>query len=201
MTNKLPFLSDDHHFAIASVAVRVSQMEWLVETLIHTAMLHQLQTAKFALKNLGADRIVGFLKAILLDRYPNEFDATNNLIAEINRIKSERNEILHWIWGKTDNPDKAAHLSARPFRQQERKTKTAAEIQQIADDAMKVVEALIWWSNHIHRFVLAPLHEPAKPSPDTPSMQSPPRHSPSTATPDQPDRPPPLGPQLHKPQG
>ena len=85
------------------------------------------------LKNLGADRVVGLMEVVLLDRNPEAKNEIGTVMAKINKLRSERNEILHWIWGKTDNPAIALHASMRPFREAVKKTKAAVEIQALAD--------------------------------------------------------------------
>jgi hypothetical protein len=201
MSTKLPFLSDDHHFAIANVAVRVGQMEWHIENLIHNALFKQPKTAEVALKNLGADRLVTFVSAVLHDSFPEFTAEIDSLESEINRIKTERNEILHWIWGKSEKPETAIHISARPFRAHLQKKKTALDIQKVADDALEAVKAIVWWSNHIQQLALVPLTTPPSSSRGILAPQSPPEHSLSPSIPDLPSKPPLLGPQLRKPQG
>jgi hypothetical protein len=71
MPNKLPFLPDDHHYAIANVAVVAAQLDHMIEATIETALLDRKSTAEFMMKNLGADRVVGLLKAVLLDMAPD----------------------------------------------------------------------------------------------------------------------------------
>jgi hypothetical protein len=133
MTTTYPRLPNDHLCAIGKVAVRSGQLDWHVERLTLVAFRRQPETAKFLLKNLGADRVVSLMKAVLLDAAPEHENLIVNLDSEINRLKSERNSIMHWIWGESDHSDTAIHLSARSFREHHQKTRTAQEIQRIAD--------------------------------------------------------------------
>lgn len=151
MVTKLPFLSDDHHFAIANVAVRSGQMEYHIEHLTSETLAKLPQTAEFLLKNLGADRVVGLMQRALLDHHPADAEKIEKLVSEISRLRTERNEILHWIWGKSLVENEAIHLSFRPFREPQQRTKTAREIQKIADDMMGVIHALGWWREELFR--------------------------------------------------
>jgi hypothetical protein len=74
---------------------------------------------------------------------------------------------MHWIWGESGDSDTAIHPSARPFRKHERTTKTAAEIQEIADEMIEAIKALIWWQNYLHG-------SPSPPSHGTPTRAFPP---------------------------
>lgn len=150
MVEKLPFLPDEHHYAIAAVATRSSQMEHHIEHTIYIAFLLQNNTAEFLLKNLGADRIVGLLRAKMLDMMPNEEEKITKLFSEIKRVRNERNEIMHWIWGKTEDPQTAQHATIRPYRKQIEKTKSAEDIQKIADDMLNVSKALVRWGDLFH---------------------------------------------------
>src|SRR4051812_48546670 len=106
MIEKLPFLPDEHHYAIAHVAARSSQMEHHIEHLVNAAFAGQPETAEFLLKNLGTDRMVGLLKAALLDKFPQSREQIERLCAEIGRLRTLRNNLLHWIWGKSEDPTK-----------------------------------------------------------------------------------------------
>jgi len=172
MATKLAFLSDDHQFAIANVAVRSGQMETHIEHAIRACLWTHQKTAEFALKNLGADRIVGVLEAALLDLFPGDASTIENMIAEIKRIRGERNEIIHWIWGKGADEEVAVHVSYRPFREQQSKTKTAYQIQHIADQMLGVSKALVWWQNQL--FANARQSSGAEAKPSTPTRDDPP---------------------------
>jgi hypothetical protein len=150
MVTKLPFLPDEHHYAIANVAVRLGQLDYHVEHIIYVAFFFQRATAKFILKNLGADRLAGLSKSIMLDTFPDEKVRTNKIFEEIARVRSARNDIMHSVWGKSEKPDTAVYIDARPFREGRLKSMTAEEIQKIADDAMELTHALIELENSLH---------------------------------------------------
>ena len=50
MPNKLPFLSDDHHYAIAHVATRSAQLEHTIEYSVDAQMLLNKGAAKLIIK-------------------------------------------------------------------------------------------------------------------------------------------------------
>ncbi|MCH8999509.1 MAG: hypothetical protein IID48_14780 [Proteobacteria bacterium] len=142
MVEKLPYLPDEHHYAIAAVAARAAQLDHHIEHAISCCLIDHPKTAEFALKNLSADRVVGLLKAVLLDMPPRNPEKIEDLISKIMKLRSERNELLHWLWGKSDEADKAAYSSIRPFREKQTKEKTAAEIQEIAEGMLACAVAL-----------------------------------------------------------
>jgi hypothetical protein len=147
MIPKLPFLPEAHHFAIAAVAIRSAQLDHqipiIVAGLLGPARNH---TAQFLLKgNLSPDRLVLLLQALLRDEFPDEAEAIDGAIAEIRRVRNERNRILHWVWGKSDAPDVAVLAKLPVFGEHLFEDKTAAEIQAVADDLLKVMSALESW--------------------------------------------------------
>jgi hypothetical protein len=145
MADKLPFLSDEFHFAIASVAARSAQMEHHIELAIAQLLQGKDNTARFVLKNLGQDRIVKFYQALLLDEFPEDKEAIDALISLVEDLRRERNEILHWLWGKTDDASTAVNATLRPFRDEKRKYRTAADIGLIADGMLSAVGYMTRW--------------------------------------------------------
>ena len=132
MSNKLPFLPDDHHYAIANVACRAAQLDHHIELTVFCLMGQH--TGSFVLKQLGHDRQVGLIRALTLDLFPEHADELCEILDEIIVLRKERNEIMHWLWGEADAPDVAKYSSIRPYRENpEPKIKTAQEIQKIAD--------------------------------------------------------------------
>lgn len=133
---KIPFLTDAHHFALANVMVRSSQLEHHIEMTIETLMDGQENSAKFLLKNLGGDRIAGFLLELLKDaRLPTITDAeATKLVTEIKRVRDERNSLMHLAWGSSDLPGQAVQGDYRPFRERRRRNVSAAFVETIASD-------------------------------------------------------------------
>lgn len=158
MTTKLPHISDEHHFAIANVAARSAQMDVQIERTIAVALAKQPKTAEFLLKNLGADRVVGALKALLLDAQPEQEEPINRLIEKINDLRTERNETLHWTWIRGYEAGTAIAATNRPFREFRHAARSAEQVQNIADEMRTVVQALLIWQETLRQ-------PPEKPSP------------------------------------
>ena len=147
-TQKLPFLPDAHHYAIAAVAARSAQLDHSIEIAAYSLLGIRRNTAKFLLKNLAGDRIIQLFQALLLDEFPNETDSINSLIARINKVRSDRNEIIHWLWGNLEgNQDAARLVTVRPFRETKETSKTASEIHAIADELLATSAAIFAWSD------------------------------------------------------
>jgi hypothetical protein len=165
MVDKLPFLPDEHHFAIAAVATRSAQLDHHIEFVINLAFLDRQHAAKFILKNLNGERMVGLLGAALHDVVPTHGESIDSLIAEINRRRGERNEILHWLWGKSDgDPGSAIHATIRPFRESRSSTKTAGQIQAVADAMLEIIRTLLKWQDFISHIRLgSPLQGTSEP--------------------------------------
>ena len=72
MPTRLPHISDDHHFAIANVAGRAAQMDVHIRKIPAGWMSSNRRRRNILLKNLGADRVVGLLKMMKLDTFPEK---------------------------------------------------------------------------------------------------------------------------------
>ena len=146
MIEKLPFLPDEHHYAIAAVAARTAQLDSIIALAIASGFQRRKGTAEFILRNLGASRFVDLLSAMLLDAAPKQSDEINTLIKEITRIRRERNDLMHWLWGKSDaDPSIPIQADIRPFREAIPKSRTAEEIQKLAEDALSAVKDVSVW--------------------------------------------------------
>ena len=161
MPTRLPHITDDHHFAIANVAGRAAQMDVQIEKTIAAGLRQQPKTAEYVLKNLGADRIVNLLKAMLLDTFPEEADQIDALVKTILELKADRNGILHWTWIPGLKPETSISATARPFREFRYNEMSADQIQVIADDMYEVSRGLIKWQDALRKRL-------ALPSPDKP---------------------------------
>jgi hypothetical protein len=162
MIDKLPFLSDDHHTAITSLALRVSQLEHHLEFLIWSMMIRQSNAAQVILKTMNADKIVMLAEALLNDAFPLDSDAIKKLFTDIRATRTERNEILHWLWAKTEDDLVAKHASIRPFREERSKTKTAQQISDSAQLALDLIGKLVDFDRRIFQ-----KWDAEKPSPET----------------------------------
>ncbi len=173
MDMKLPFLPDEHHYAIASVAARSAQLDHHIELMVQIALLSHQNTAEFALRNLGADRVVGLLRATLLDLAPDQADIIEALVVEIARLRGERNEVMHWLWSKSDEDDKAIHGTLRPFRTPQKKTKTAKEVHAIAEGMVEVVKSLSDWHDLVLEGPRSTWLDKLSPQPPRPNLGGP----------------------------
>ena len=138
---------------MANVAARAAQLEYHIEKTIAKALEKQPRTAEFLLKNLGGDRVATLLKPLLLDWIPDEEEAINNLTAEITDLRSDRNQLLHWTWHRGKTEEDAIAATARPFREFRYASKTAAEIQEVADLMQNASQALMKWQQLLHKRV------------------------------------------------
>lgn len=138
MPDKLAYLSDEHHYAIAAVATRSSQMEHMLETTLSVAMIDQKNLAEFLLKNLGQDRVVGALAATLADQLATDSYDVSALIARVKKARADRNDILHSIYGIADDPNLAVIATLRPFREEKRAERSAADFYAVAAELLAI---------------------------------------------------------------
>jgi hypothetical protein len=133
MPSLLPDLPDAHRDALASVTLRSAELDHLLELAINSALVDSQRTAKFLLANVSGERIVNLLRALLVDRFPEEEAAIEAMIARVGECRRERNELIHWIWKANDDPVEIRLLQMRPHREHRSKSRTADEIMSIAD--------------------------------------------------------------------
>lgn len=185
MRDKLPFLPDDHHYAIAHVATRAAQLDHAIEYSIDTQLFPRRETGKFLVRNIDTNRLVSLLHAILLENFPEKADMVNAMMKDIVNARKERNEILHWLWGKGDDDTEARHGSMRPHREEMSKTKTARQIYDVAALMLDASIALMrlnndWLKKHS---IDTGLIESPSDKPEAPTLQ---QHSTSAPKQDQP---------------
>lgn len=140
-----------HQIAIASIATEAARLEYHIEHTIHLALYDQRTTAEYLLKSLAGDRLVGLLKALLLDAVPEEKQKVDNLIAEIRELKLDRNTILHWTSIRTEKPDEIIFASVRPFREFQCALRTAPDILAVSSRLESASRALMEWQSHLDR--------------------------------------------------
>jgi broad specificity phosphatase PhoE len=143
MPKKLPFLPDEHHYGIAHVATRAAQLDYAIESCVSAQMRSHRETAEHLIKRLDANRLVDLLDALLRDNFPTRLSEIEKLITDIKAARAERNEVLHWIWGKDDDPAIAKMASLRLYREEQIKTKTAEELYALADRLLAAASALL----------------------------------------------------------
>jgi hypothetical protein len=104
--------------------------------------LTHIETAEHLIKRLDTNRLVDLLGPLLRDNFPARVSEIEKLIEDIKTARAERNEILHWIWGKADDPATATMASLRIHREKQFKTKTANELYALADRLLATANAL-----------------------------------------------------------
>ena len=146
MADKLPFLSDDHHYAIAAIATRAAQLDATIEVSIAGLLVKCPRTAAFILKGMNGDKYVGLLEEMLSEMSDlAHADVVPRVFETIRKLRTDRNEILHWLHGASEDPTKSSYASLRPHREERRKSKTAKEMFDIAQGLLEmtmVVSAL-----------------------------------------------------------
>jgi hypothetical protein len=142
MPKKLPFLPDEHHYAIAHVATRAAQLDHQIESCVDAQMRPHRKAAEHLIKRLDTSRLIELLDALLQDNFPTRLSEIEALIQDIKAARAERNEVLHWIWGKDDDTATAKLGSLRIYREEQIKTKTAEELYALADRLLAAVSAL-----------------------------------------------------------
>jgi hypothetical protein len=153
MPKKLPFLPDEHHYAIAHVATRSAQLDQVIENCVDAQMGTHGRATEYIIKNLDTNRLVDLLRAQLQDNFPERASEIETLIQEIKSVRAERNEIIHWIWGKDDDATKAKMASLRSYRKQQFKTKTAEELYALADRLLAAVNDLATYPSSASRYI------------------------------------------------
>ena len=149
MTTKLPFLSDDHHFAIANVAVHSATLDQTIDRLVYLTILPH-SVAEFLVKNTPPDRLVEILRLTFVAELAQHSALIDALFGQIKKSRSDRNHVLHWLHESTEKPDVvrfARFADKRGGRKASPKDYTASDIQKIADTmAESSGELLDWWN-------------------------------------------------------
>ena len=151
MPKKLPFLSDDHHYAIAHVATRAAQLEHAIEYSVDAQLLLNKGGAECIIKRSSQNFLVDFLGALLRDNFPSRIAEIETLMADIKAAKDERNEVMHWLWGKGEDEATATIGSQRIHRPEAVKTKTASEVYAIANRLLDATHTLIRLNDDVLR--------------------------------------------------
>jgi hypothetical protein len=146
MAVKLPFLSGEHHFAIANVAAYSATLDQSIERLVYIWFGDPKEITEFVLKNLSFDRLIELLRIMYEIRLPKHKDSITELFKAVKRSRGERNQIIHWMYEKTDASDTVQFRDRRPYRSSAPKRMSALDIQKVADDLHECTNSLIEWS-------------------------------------------------------
>jgi len=146
MIDKLPFLPDEHHYAITAVTARSAALDHMIDFTIAGLMVGRKNTAAFMLRQVGTDRLVNLLGALMSDIFPDRQDDITALISKIANLRRERNEVTHWLSTKTDDPTIAKFQNLRPFRNPvPAKLKSAADVEKISQGLLECTAELDGW--------------------------------------------------------
>lgn len=133
MKSHLPYLSDAHALAIAHVAIRSAWLDHLLEILLVELFHPNVGTAKRLVKEQAQSRQIDHIESMLIDRFPWITPNIKSFMSDIKFARSERNDVIHHLWGQTDESGAASLGSYRPFREPKERSMTAAEVGAVAD--------------------------------------------------------------------
>jgi hypothetical protein len=142
MPDRLPFLPDEHYYAITNVVARAAQLDHSLYFSLAFQLSDKRHLMKYLIANVDLNRLIKVLHAALLDNFPAKHDEINTLIKSINVARADRNDLIHWLWQKTDDPEKITLADMRPHKSEATKTKTSADIYALAQACLDAVAAL-----------------------------------------------------------
>jgi hypothetical protein len=150
MVEKIPFLSDRFQFALASIAAYSGLIDHMVEHVIDELFDPDQNVAKFLLKQgTSGDRLIDLLKALLFDRFPADTDEIEANIALIKKVRNDRNDLFHGLWGPERIQDTFTATHRRPHREDRSISKTVEEISAISD---QMIASTKWLQSRGERF-------------------------------------------------
>jgi hypothetical protein len=155
----LTFLPDEFVYAIAHVAIRSAQLEHMIEFTVSVLTHDQRATSKLLMKTRGTEKIVGLLRAQLLDRFPDQQGEIEALHNKISTARSNRNDIMHLVCGRPDEDGLIPFASLRPHRENKSFYRTATQIEDIAERLFSLVTDLQKWVEQVHEARTAALRD------------------------------------------
>jgi hypothetical protein len=162
MRSKLPHVSDEHLKAIAHVSIRSAQLDQLIEICAASLLLPSLALAELILKDARTDKLIQIIQSSLYDRHPSFKAEADKLIREITQARRDRNDVIHFVWGKADKNGTIKTGSVRAFKPDKERSFTAAQVGEVADKLLCAINDLTVitdWSNN-HPDVLNPAPRP-----------------------------------------
>jgi hypothetical protein len=91
---RLPYLSDDHHFAIANVAAQSAELDIVLDSAVYLTIVPK-EVSLYLVKNLGPDRLVEILRLAFIAELSEYAPTINTLFERVKTMRSERNHVLH----------------------------------------------------------------------------------------------------------
>ncbi|WP_022697951.1 hypothetical protein [Euryhalocaulis caribicus] len=138
----LPFLPDDHHYAITAVTTRASQLDQTVVAGIATFLFDRFSAAKIIAGRMRTLDQLALLQCLMEESPECSGADIAGLFARIRMARTDRNKIVHWLWGKSEHPDEAVSSSVTVFKDGERRTWTAQQIYEVAESCMQSTHEL-----------------------------------------------------------
>lgn len=143
MVPKLPYLTDEHHYAIARLAVYGAELDHVIELTVDVMFRNTPNTAKAVITNLTTDRLLGVLDALLADKYPTEAAQHSQMVADIKATRLDRNQVMHSLTDETgDDTEIVTFRSRRPYRKETDNDMSAKDIYDIALKMMDLNAAM-----------------------------------------------------------
>lgn len=151
--------------AIARVAALAAYLDIGLEFVVSSTLAHYSRSANFLVKNLAGDRMASLAEHLLVDRFAESEVEIASLFEGVRRLRTERNKIVHAVWGRSDEPESGRTVTIRPYRQPSEQLYSAPQIEAICDEIEKVNEDVDQW---LERLELgrseAFWHRPARPT-------------------------------------
>ena len=130
-------ISTPHLKAIAHVSIRSAQLDHMLEFALNALWISSPKQSALILKQIVTAKQVDFLQAALQDYFLNDISDIDSFIAAIKTARSDRNDVIHQVWGQPQEDGTARHASYRPHRKPVESHKTADQVLEIADRLLR----------------------------------------------------------------
>ena len=142
-------LSDDVHSAIASVVASSALMDRHLDTAIAHLLLGKEATARFLLKTLDHDQLPRLYQALLCDEFPDSERQITDLIGLIEELRKATEDMLDWLWSKTEAEATSSDVAMGSFRASHTKYQTVEAISVVADGLTRVIGFMTGWMERV----------------------------------------------------
>jgi hypothetical protein len=144
--SKQRHLPDEHHFAIANVAVRAAQLDHVIDGLAYF-MVRPEPVSKYLVRTIGTDRLLEIIRLALISELSGYETQIAELFGRVTACRTNRNHILHWLSEGGAKDDIVRFTDMRRGRDRKPKDLTAKEIQMVADATFECADELLEWWN------------------------------------------------------
>lgn len=150
-------LTDEDLREIGRVTVAWSSLEWIVNHLLGTLVTDESWVIRRALLGDPVDIQLDRIAQILPGRIPSDdLPRFTSWLDGVRRVKTERNKIVHGVWGRAEDREEES-LSLIRMRRHARGEvvlkHSVAEIRAVADEterlADEAVELLMWATDYL----------------------------------------------------